>query len=137
MSKADDINGKRRKILPYNPFLKEFAKELRKKMTRGEVALWTVLKQKQMLGYDFDRQRPILNYIVDFYCKELMLAIELDGNSHECKVVSDRERQKNLEALGVAVLRFSEREAREDIVNVVRAIEAWIEGKRIYGAQNK
>ena len=72
----------RRRIVPNNPQLKELAKELRLNMTLSEVLLWNELKQKQMLGFDFDRQRPIGNYIVDFYCKELSLAIEIDEKSH-------------------------------------------------------
>jgi very-short-patch-repair endonuclease len=73
----------RRKIIPYNPKLKPLAKQLRHNMTVAEVLLWNRLKGKQMRGYDFDRQRPIDEYIVDFYCKDLMLAIEIDGASHD------------------------------------------------------
>lgn len=54
-------------------------------MTFSEVLLWNELKQKKMLEMDFDRQRPVINYIVDFYCKDLMLAIEVDGGSHNQK----------------------------------------------------
>lgn len=72
-------------------------------MTLSEVLLWQELKGKQMLGYDFDRQKPIDNYIVDFYCKTLKLAIEIDGQSHENEevAVNDTKRQKRLESLGV------------------------------------
>jgi Protein of unknown function (DUF559) len=70
------------KIIRYKPYLKKLAHKLRKNMTFGEVTLWQHLKRKQMQGYDFDSQRPIDGFIVDFYCKELMLAIEIDGNSH-------------------------------------------------------
>jgi len=56
----------KRKIIPYNPKLKEFAKKLRKTMTFSEVKMWNELKNGQLMGYDFDRQRPIGNYIVDF-----------------------------------------------------------------------
>ena len=73
----------KRSILPYNPHLKEFAKKLRSNMTYSEVKLWNELKDGKMNGYDFDRQRPIGNYIVDFYCKDTMLAIEIDGVTHE------------------------------------------------------
>ena len=83
------------KIIPYNPKLKRYARELRKTMTLSEVLLWKELKQKQILGYDFDRQRPIDEYIVDFYCKELNLAIEIDGITHhnrlaKLKIEQDR-----------------------------------------------
>ena len=70
------------KIIPYNPNLKALARKLRKDMTFGEVLLWNELKNDQLWGFDFDRQRCIDNYIVDFYCKDLMLAIEVDGMSH-------------------------------------------------------
>lgn len=66
-------------FLPYNPRLKEIARKLRQTMTKPEILLWQCLKGKQMQGYDFDRQRPIDEYIVDFYCKQLKLAIEI-GN---------------------------------------------------------
>ena len=72
----------RRKIIPYNPKLKEYARKLRKNSTFTEIMLWNYLKGKQMKGFDFDRQRPIDKYIVDFYCKDLQLAIEVDGESH-------------------------------------------------------
>ena len=116
----------RRKIIPYNPELKELAKELRRNMTLSEVLLWNELKQKQMLGFDFDRQRPIGNYIVDFYCKELLLAIEIDGKSHFNKYDYDEKRQKELERLGVQILRFEDIKVKRDILNVLREIEYWI-----------
>jgi very-short-patch-repair endonuclease len=119
---------KRRKILPYNPKLKPLAKALRKNMTFSEVLLWNELKQKKMLGHDFDRQRPIDNYIVDFYCKDLMLAIEIDGISHDVEEIieNDEKRQKRLEEMGVNFLRFDDREVRKSMDNVLRTIEYWI-----------
>jgi len=86
----------RRKIIPYNPKLKPLAKKLRNNMTLSEVLLWNELKGKRILGYDFDRQKPIDNYIVDFYCKELFLAIEVDGDSHyhDDAPIKDAIRQK-------------------------------------------
>jgi len=68
-------------------------------MTLSEVLFWQELKGKQMLGYDFDRQRPIDDYIVDFYCKDLKLVIEIDGESHTYEKVAENDiiRQKRLE----------------------------------------
>jgi len=117
----------KRKIIPYNPELKELAKELRRNMTLSEVLLWNELKQKQMMGFDFDRQRPIGNYIVDFYCKELSLAIEIDGDTHIYKYDYDDQRQKELEILGVFFLRFEDIEVKRNILNVLRVIEDWID----------
>lgn len=118
----------RRKIIPYNPKLKELAKKLRKNMTLGEILLWNELKQKKMLGYDFDRQRPIDNFIVDFYCKDLQLAIEVDGDSHNFDEVFEKDelRQHRLETLGVKFLRFDDVEVKKDMNNVLRVIEGWI-----------
>jgi very-short-patch-repair endonuclease len=116
----------RKKIIPYSPELKELAKELRRNMTLSEVLLWNELKQKQMLGFDFDRQRPIGNYIVDFYCKELSLAIEIDGKSHFNKYDYDEKRQGELEKLGVKILRFEDIKVKRDMLNVLREIEYWI-----------
>ena len=73
----------KRKIIPYNPKLKEFAKQLRNNSTKAEIILWQKLKRDQMYGYDFHRQKPIDNYILDFFCYELMLGIEVDGYSHD------------------------------------------------------
>jgi (E)-4-hydroxy-3-methylbut-2-enyl-diphosphate synthase len=117
----------KRKIISYNPDLKQLAGELRKNMTLSEVLLWNELKQKQMLGYDFDSQRPIGNYIVDFFCKELSLAIEIDGDTHIYKYDYDEERQKSLEKLGVHFLRFEDIEVKKNMSNVIRVIEDWID----------
>jgi len=122
--------SKKNKIIPYNPDLKELASQLRKNMTLSEVLLWNELKQKKMLGYDFDRQRPINNYIVDFYCKELSLAIEIDGDTHIFRYDYDEERQRDLEKLGVSFLRFEDIEVKKNMFNVLRVIEDWIEKKK-------
>ncbi len=119
----------RHKIIPYQPHLKEVARKLRKNMTLSEALLWNKLKRKQMLGYDFDRQRPINRYVVDFYCKTLFLAIEIDGESHNLdgRDLKDARRQRRLESLGVRFLRFQSREVVEDMDSVLLRIEAWLE----------
>ena len=66
------------KIIPYNPKLKDLARKLRKESTLSETLLWKQIKNKS-LGVEFHRQVPLDNFIVDFYCHELMLAIEIDG----------------------------------------------------------
>jgi very-short-patch-repair endonuclease len=114
---------KRKVILPYNPILKDLARELRNHSTLSEVLLWKHLKGGQFLGYDFDRQKPIDNFIVDFFCNELMLAIEIDGATHNYKISQDRERQKRIEGLGVRFLRFTDEEVRQNIEGVVTVIE--------------
>ena len=81
-----------------------------------------------MMGYDFDSQKPMLNYIVDFYCKDLMLAIEVDGITHEDEKVllKDPIRQDEIEMYGVSFLRFNALDVVHDMKNVVRTIENWI-----------
>ena len=119
----------KRKIIPYNPKLKNLARQLRNDSTRSEIRLWQYLKNKQMYGYDFHRQKPLLNYIADFYCAELDLVIELDGRSHtfEEVVAKDEIRTSELEAVGLTVLRFSDDEVMKDIDNVLRTISIYIE----------
>jgi len=118
----------KRKIIPYNPKLKELARTLRHSMTYAEVKLWNKLKNFQMMGYDFDRQRPILNFIVDFYCKDLLLAIEVDGITHHDELVTmkDEIRDEELNMHGVHVLRFKALDVVGNINNILRLIETWI-----------
>jgi very-short-patch-repair endonuclease len=117
----------KRKIIPYNSDLKELARELRRNMTLSEVLLWNQLKQKKVMGCDFDRQHPVNEYIVDFYCKELCLAIEIDGDTHIYKYDEDDKRQLALEKLGIRFLRFEDIEVKKHMTNVLRVIEDWIE----------
>ena len=118
----------KRKIIPYNPKLKELARELRNNSTKAEIILWLKLKGKQMYGYDFHRQKPIDNYILDFFCHELMLGIEVDGYSHEFLEVYDKDiiKEKKMNEFGISVLRFSDNEVLKDMENVIRAIEFYI-----------
>ena len=122
---------KKKTILPYNPILKELARELRANSTLSEVLLWQYLRGRQMEGYDFDRQKPIDNFIVDFFCNELMLAIEIDGDTHNYKISRDIERQKRVEGLGVRFLRFTDEEVKQNIEGVVALIEMWIRDNTI------
>jgi very-short-patch-repair endonuclease len=117
---------KRRKIIPYNPKLKEFARKLRNNSTFTEIMVWNYLKKKQLRGYDFDRQRPIDNFIVDFYCKDLQLAIEIDGESHHGNPERDKKKDKRLEELGITVLRFDDMEVVHQLDKVIDKIEKWI-----------
>ena len=112
----------------YNKNLKPFARELRKNSTEGEIRLWCeLLRGRKMYGYQFLRQFPIKNYIVDFTCRKLKLVIEIDGYSHNFKYDEDSKRDKNLREVGYKVLRFTEREIKYEINNVSRAIEIYIE----------
>ena len=117
-------------IIKYNSKLKSFARKNRKESTKAEIRIWCeLLRAKKMLGFSFLRQKPIENYIVDFLCKDLNLIIEIDGYSHNFKYEEDIIRTNRLNELGYAVLRFSDEEVMNDIMNVERTIINWIENK--------
>ena len=116
----------------YNKNLQPNANRLRKEMTKAEACLWKfVLRAGKLKGYSFRRQRPVLNYIADFMCKELMLIIEVDGSIHELEDVrkNDEQRQKVLEEAGFTVLRFTNHEVLTNIQWVHSYLEEWIEKK--------
>ena len=119
----------KRNIIPYDKNLKPLAKNMREKMTFSEGKLWNELKNGKMLGYDFDRQRPVGAYIVDFYCKDLQLAIEVDGITHEGEAARQKDelRQQKLETLGVSVLRFDALLVMNDVEAALKAIARRIE----------
>ena len=117
-----------RKIIPYNPKLKQLARNLRNNSIQSEIKLWLQLKGKQFHGYDFHRQKPLLNYIADFYCHELDLVIELDGYSHRIEevMIKDEIKEDDLKKYGITVLRFQDDEVMNDMNNVLRTIEQYV-----------
>ncbi|MBN1182819.1 MAG: DUF559 domain-containing protein [Bacteroidales bacterium] len=94
----------------YNPQLTYRAKKLRRKATQAETLMWKCVLRNKIMGCKFYRQRPVLNYIADFMCKELMLIIEVDGITHlyEETIKRDKVRQKRLEDAGFKFLRFED-----------------------------
>lgn len=117
------------KFIRYNKSLRDFSRELRSNQTLGETLLWMRIQKKQIKGYQFNRQKPIDNYIVDFYCKALGLVIEVDGGSHQFDnvMVNDIDRQEILESRDLKFLRFSEQQVRNDMDQVIWQIEGFIE----------
>lgn len=119
------------KIVPYRKDLKSKARILRKNSTLSEVLLWCEIKNRQ-LGYQFHRQVPMLDYIVDFYCHELLLVIEIDGDSHyhDNAPQRDKIRQKRIEAHGISFLRFDDIDAKKNMGYVLQSIIDWIDDYR-------
>ena len=111
-----------KRILPYNPKLVPLAKKLRKNSTLSEILLWQHLKKKQFQGYDFHRQKPIGNYIVDFFCPELLLVVEIDGSSHRFPDQADTKRQRKPESMGVRVVRFADQAVKQEMDQVLREL---------------
>ena len=113
-------------IIPYNPKLREFARYLRNNSTLSEVLLWKEIKNKA-LGVEFKRQVPILDYIVDFYCQELKLAIEVDGHIHDFRYIEDKVRQEQIEQWGITFIRFSNEDIKTNMFSVVLSLESKID----------
>ena len=112
-------NTKNYKSLPFNPALKGRAKALRKAGVLHEALLWLELKNKKLNGLDFDRQKIIGNYIVDFYCAEKSAVIEVDGSSHDSKQDEDSLRDEFLNSLGLSVIWILARDVLENLQGVV------------------
>ena len=115
-------------LCSYNKNLQPSASKLRKEMTKAEACLWKyVLRAGQMKGYQFRRQRPVLNYIADFMCKELRLVIEVDGITHDTKLDKDKQRTDEINRVGIHLIRFTDEEVLTNIQGVALAIENVIE----------
>ena len=108
----------------YNRNLRQFSRELRKNSTDAERRVWSKLRLRQLNGFQFYRQRIIVNYIVDFFCPKAKLIIEVDGSQHYSgeKQKSDFKRDEYLKRIGIKVLRFSDREGLTNINGVVERI---------------
>ena len=114
------------KIIPYRSDLREYARSLRKNSILSEILLWQKIKNRTY-KVQFHRQVSMLDYMVDFYCHEIGLAINIDGNSHDYKYFYDAKRQGRLEAEGVSFIRFSDKQIKQDMMNVLLILEATIE----------
>jgi very-short-patch-repair endonuclease len=108
--------------------LQNFRKKLRYSCTPAEVTLWKYLQNKKLEGRKFRRQHSIGNYIIDFYCSEEKLAIELDGENHfwEEGIKHDKEKTEYLNLLGIQVLRFENKWVFEDIEYVIMEISKYL-----------
>jgi very-short-patch-repair endonuclease len=99
--------------------LKERAKALRRAGNLSEVLLWNQLKKGQFKGFDFDRQKIIGNYIVDFYCAEKQAVIEVDGSSHDDKAEYDAQRDAFLMSLGLYVIHILDGDVKQNMAGVM------------------
>ncbi len=114
----------------YNKDLRAFARALRNNGTKAEACLWKyVLRAGMAKGYSFNRQRPIMNYVADFFCKKLRLVIEVDGATHldDKTRLKDAKKQSDLERAGFKVVRFADEEVLNDIEAVKASLEKHIE----------
>ena len=112
--------------LPRNPLLTRLVKEKRKAGILSEVLFWQQVHRGSFHKIDFDRQRIIGNYIVDFYVKRLGLVIEIDGSSHDNKQEYDNKRQRYLEELGLRVYRITDFDVKNNLDIVMMDLEKYI-----------
>ena len=109
-------------------------KTLRKRTTKAEKILWEELRNRKFLGYKFYRQYPVIYdllgyetfYVLDFYCHERKVAVELDGEIHKFKIKNDRKRENILVTLGIRVMRFKNFEIENDINNVLKKLQEFM-----------
>ena len=120
-----------------HPSILEHAREMRRPLTPAEAILWRTLRNRQM-GFKFRRQHPIDQFIIDFYCAQAKLVIEIDGESHfqQGQEEYDQARTKYLEELGYKVIRFTNDDVRYNIDAVAGAILETVEN-RIAGLKEK
>ncbi len=118
----------RNEIIPYNPSLRKFARELRKNSTLGEILLWKEIS-KRKLGVQFHRQVPVQEYILDFYCHELKLAIEVDGSSHDDPdtIKKDKIRDYELLQFGIIIIRINDFDVKINMDSVRMYLKQRIE----------
>jgi len=111
-------------MLPYNRNLKQYSRQLRENMTDAERRLWAKIRMKQLKGYQFYRQKPIGDYIVDFFCPRAKLVIEVDGSQHFSDKITEYDRIRNeyLSSLGLRVLRFTNIDVLTHIEGIVESI---------------
>ncbi|WP_438962438.1 endonuclease domain-containing protein [Nonlabens sp.] len=114
-------------IIPYTKEAREWSRQLRNSMTRSEKIFWYMVKGSK-LGVVVRRQLPMLDYVVDFYIKdkEIGLAIEIDGSSHDNNFLEDAKRQQRIEDLGVKFIRFTNEQVQHQPDKVIEEIQSLI-----------
>lgn len=105
-------------VYKYNNKLKNLARANRRSGNLSEALLWNELKQNKM-GFRFTKQKPVGNYIADFYCHEKKLVIEIDGWSHDNKYEYDKTRDEYMKSLGIHVLRINDKDVKQDMSSVL------------------
>ncbi|MFH0852588.1 MAG: endonuclease domain-containing protein [bacterium] len=108
----------------YGENLKSLSRQLRRNSTDAEKLLWSKIRRRQIKDFQFYRQKPIDNYIADFYCKDARLVIEIDGGQHyeNKNIEEDKKREESLNRLNLRILRFTNLDVLKNIENVVEKI---------------
>ena len=119
---GEGVKGESKKPVPQD--LLEFARQLRKEQTDAERLMWSLLRDRRLAGFKFRRQHPIEPYVLDFYCHEARLAVELDGGQHNAPDARahDEQRTSFLESQGIRMLRFWNSDVLNNIDGLLQAI---------------
>jgi very-short-patch-repair endonuclease len=104
-------------------YVVQLAKDMRNNMTEAEKLLWAKLKNRKLSGYKFRNQHPVYRYILDFYCHEKLLAIEIDGDIHKDRKDYDEYRDEFMKSLDIKTLRFHNHEVLHNIDTVLQKIQ--------------
>ncbi len=118
--------SKQKQIINYHSNLKQKSRNLRKQGPLAEIILWKKLKAGQLSGYKFLRQKPIGTYIVDFFCRELKLIIEIDGYSHKDKFDYDQKRDEYFKKLNLSIIHFQDKDVLNKIDDIISDLENFI-----------
>lgn len=118
---------------PYRADLKQPSRDLRSRLTEAERLIWRRLRGRQLHGLQFYRQKPLLDYIVDFYCPRAKLVVEIDGSQHleEVAAANDSIRDDRLASIGLKVLRFSNLQVMQEIESVLAVIDIEIQRRMV------
>ena len=121
------MTEKRPFYLDVTPKVFEYANDLKKEMTKAEIILWKYLRDRRLNNLKFRRQHPIGKFILDFYCHELKLAVEVDGNIHELEDVKERDEGRTymLTEWGITVIRFTNDEVITNLGFVLKTINSY------------
>ena len=104
-------------------YIIELARKMRNNLTPSEKIVWSEIKEKKINGHKFRKQHPVYRYILDFYCHEKKLAIEIDGDSHKERKDFDEYRDSYVRSIGIETLRFSNEEIQRNITYVIEVIK--------------
>ena len=109
---------------PSPPAVRQAARDGRKEPTKSEATLWRALRNRKLVGRKFRRQHPVGPFIVDFYCHDELLAVEVDGDIHERQATADAQRQQALESVGVRFVRIAADLVESDLPAALAEIQA-------------
>jgi very-short-patch-repair endonuclease len=134
INKSEILNSKL--IVKANLKFKDRAKSMSKQMTKTEQIIWfNILSKKQLDGHKFTKQKQVFDYIVDFYCSQLLLVIEVDGSSHNERLEYDNQRDDFLKSCGLEVVRISNSDVEKNLEGVYLFLMKVVKDREVFLAK--